>query len=269
MTIAACFLTPEGAVLGADSTTQQLLVSGERQVNRFFDGAQKIFEVGRPGEARLGLCTWGNGLLGSIAHRTVSALLADRIRPDSTVHAAAEALLGIAERPEATAGRVFVGYFLAGIDAETRRPAGYKIELRKAGEAPSIEPLTVGVPLFAGAPRFSQRVREGFDPELPELLKQLLRRRLGQVPRDFDQLFDEAFSDAKDQLPFTDTYGLPLRDAIDFVHAHLHLTVKTHKYLFAPPTCGGRIEMSVVPTDGPFRWVRQQRLDSGVREIDV
>jgi hypothetical protein len=267
MTIAAAFLTPEGVVFGADSTTQQIFVTqSEARIVRFFNNAQKVFEIGPPGQGRLGLCTWGNGLLGTVAHRTVAANLADRVQAATTVREAVDKLVEIAQEPEAVSGRMFVGYFLGGIDARTRQPACYKIELKEA-QAPSIEPLSVGIPLFMGAPRFFNRAEDGFDPDLPGLLKQALISRLSPVPENFDQIFSDAFAEAKEQLPFSNIFGIPLRDAIDFVHAHLHLTVKAHKFLLGPPVCGGQIELAFVSSDRAFRWVRHKPFDSGVSEV--
>ena len=62
MTIAACYLSPEGVVFGADSTTGL--------GNRYFNYAQKIFEIGQS-PSTLGLVVWGLGGLGDLSYRTL------------------------------------------------------------------------------------------------------------------------------------------------------------------------------------------------------
>ncbi|MBX3321372.1 MAG: hypothetical protein KF757_00125 [Phycisphaeraceae bacterium] len=71
MTIAACHLSPEGVVLGADSATT---LNGGPDGTCHLDFAQKIFEVGPEG-ASVGLVTWGLGQIGDESHRTIAARL--------------------------------------------------------------------------------------------------------------------------------------------------------------------------------------------------
>ncbi len=88
MTIAACFVTPEGIVLGADSTASAMLTPGSF---RYFNYNQKVFEIGDPGTGTLGIVTWGLGGLGELSYRTLIALLADDLKkkPAKTVTEAA------------------------------------------------------------------------------------------------------------------------------------------------------------------------------------
>jgi hypothetical protein len=75
VTIAACYVTPEGVVLGADSTASAMLPGGFH----YFNYNQKVFALGEPDTATLGVVTWGLGGLGSQSHRTVFAVLADEL----------------------------------------------------------------------------------------------------------------------------------------------------------------------------------------------
>ncbi len=50
---------------------------------------------------------------------------------------------------------------------------------------------------------------------------------------------------------FTD---LPIREAIDFIHTYLHITIKAFKFRYGPPICGGPIEIGFISTDRMFRW---------------
>jgi hypothetical protein len=83
LTIAACFVTPEGIVLGADSTASAMLDGGFH----YFNYNQKVFEIGKPGEGTLGIVTWGLGGIGACSHRTLLAELHDgfKSKPPKTV----------------------------------------------------------------------------------------------------------------------------------------------------------------------------------------
>jgi hypothetical protein len=76
MTIAACYISPEGVVLGTDSTTTVVGPDGE---SSYLDHAQKLFAVGDP-EATIGLITWGLGQIGDVSHRTIAAMIGDESR---------------------------------------------------------------------------------------------------------------------------------------------------------------------------------------------
>src|SRR5687768_8959114 len=74
MTIAACCLTLEGVVFGADSTT----TFGGPGGLRHYNFAQKIFEIGQP--STLGIVTWGLGGFADRSYRTMIAQFADGLK---------------------------------------------------------------------------------------------------------------------------------------------------------------------------------------------
>lgn len=57
MTIAACYVTNEGVVMGADSTTSYPQENGTHYLNH----AQKLYEIGE--NSTLGALTWGLGAI--------------------------------------------------------------------------------------------------------------------------------------------------------------------------------------------------------------
>jgi hypothetical protein len=87
VTIAACYLSTEGVVLGADSTTT---VPGGTNGPHYFNHNQKLYEVGA--DSTLGIVTWGLGTLFTTSHRTIIAQFADGLRsnPAATVAEAAD-----------------------------------------------------------------------------------------------------------------------------------------------------------------------------------
>lgn len=269
MTIAAAYLTSEGVVLGADSTTVILGKgsTGKPSVRQLFNYTQKVFEIGAPGAGRMGMCTWGSGKLGSMSHRTIVARLSDMVeRDECTVDEAADKLIALvsAAANQATAP-VETGYFLGGCDLETHDPSCYLIVVR-SNATHQKEELHVGDVRFAGAPRIYERTFRGFDPGLPLLIRDRLKVKLQSLPADFDQQFDAVFQDAIKGLSGDGHRDLPLREAIDFVHAYLHITIKAIKFRSGVAFCGGPIEVGFVSTDRRFRWVRHKEFDVAILE---
>jgi len=75
VTIAACYINPEGIVLGADSTASAFVhPAGFHYLNH----NQKLFEIGH--ESTLGAVTWGLGSIGTLSHRTQIAILSDDLK---------------------------------------------------------------------------------------------------------------------------------------------------------------------------------------------
>ena len=82
--IAACYLSPEGVVLGADSASTYDTTSGPHH----FNYGQKLFEISNePETGTLGIVTWGMGGLEVGSYRTLIARLSDDLRanPPSNV----------------------------------------------------------------------------------------------------------------------------------------------------------------------------------------
>jgi len=81
VTIAVCYLSPEGVVLGADSTASAADAGGLH----YFNHNQKLYEVGK--DSTLGIVTWGLGSLFITSHRTLIAQLGDDLaaRPAQSV----------------------------------------------------------------------------------------------------------------------------------------------------------------------------------------
>src|SRR5258708_27572712 len=151
MTIAACYLSPEGVVFGADSTaTVRTSPSGD---THFFDFGQKIFEIGH--NATIGMGTWGLGSLPATSYRTLFAELADDLKatPPSTVQEAAERwankfwsvydsavgsvyrqLAGVVQTPEdqkkleTLLENTCAGFCIGGIALPNRRPQAFELE---------------------------------------------------------------------------------------------------------------------------------------------
>jgi hypothetical protein len=57
---------------------------------------------------------------------------------------------------------------------------------------------------------------------------------------------------------------LPIREAVDWVYASIYTIIKAMKFSRMEPVCGGPIEIGVITTDRPFRWVRHKGFDSAI-----
>lgn len=279
MTIAACYVSPEGVVLGADSTMTYSLGGAAH----YFDHGQKIFEVGKR-DSTLGMVLWGLGSVsGGISHRTLIAELGDSLTqiPPVTVQEAAnrwcdifwslyekEFADQIKRSDELTAksqrtvdeqselaemDRLTVGFCLGGWCAPDRTPAAsvmtFSTYLKQNGP--------VALPInnwgFWGAPNLLLRVIRGADPDL-----------IADIMKSGKWTGTQAELDALVQSHNLGHPILPLREAIDFVHASIYTVIKAMKFSEKQQICGGPVELAVITTDRPFRWVRHKRMDEAL-----
>lgn len=285
LTIAACHVSPEGVVLGADSTTT--ITNGDSTFSCHFDHAQKLFQVGNDG-ATVGLVTWGLGSIGGKSHRSlVNDLAMNRQKHDlSTIakmaeklgqsvgqlyqtsyrtqleayrrtieafearRAPAEADLELAQRAVDLRG----GYCIAGRGEADSECSAYTIEWSAENASPHIEEVPKEQPIFWGMPAFAERLIYGADSQLAAVLL-----KSGKWSGTDEELFDLL---ASRQLIHPDL--LPLREAVDWIHTVIQTTIKAIKFAKQPHFCGGPIEIAVVTSDRPFRWVLHKGLDSAI-----
>jgi hypothetical protein len=266
VTIAAAYLVSDGVVFGADSATTVSVKTpdGRAGVLQVLNHTQKIFEVGE--NSRFGVCTWGAGSVGSVSHRTIIARLAEEINEETTVEVAARKLGDIVEPLAKGIPHFFVGYYLGGWHPKTHDPACFQIQIGNDGKR--VEPLGMGVCSFSGNPLIFTRVFRGFDARLPDLLLGELKGLFpeGEARTNFDAIFKRAFEKATEPLVAAGHKDLPIREALDFVYTYLHITIKTTKFMFGAPDCGGSIEIGFVSTDRRFRWGSHKGFASAILE---
>lgn len=283
MTIAACYLSSEGVVLGADSTSTIFVANpthsdGSRHHYNF---AQKVFEFGQ--SSTLGLVTWGLGGLKDISYRTLIAEVMDHDSAaagmkeivDEWISAVWSAYAtgfsaqlkeaqSLAKQQSLTSAEqqqlgnllaLTVGFCIGGRWKQSRRPEAFEVVFTPLlNEKPAPAPITPGHAKFWGCPNLIQRLLYGIDSSLASDIL-----HSGKWTGNQQDLF---------QLISNHTLGqpsnLPLRDAIDWVYSSIYATIKGMKFSHLPSVCGGPIEVAVVTTDRPFRWVRHKRLDEAI-----
>lgn len=300
MTIAACYVSPEGVVLGADSTTTFNLVQpgGINKLPHYFNYAQKLFEISQEPETEtLGIVTWGLGGLGELSYRTLVGRFADDLKknPAKTLQDVAarwsqlfwrewttalkkefEDLDKLRQIPTRTPqqeeefadlSNLGVGFCLAGYARNDHRTAGAfeivfdpgKVTIPKpAGPPPvatTISKLPVGHPIFWGVPNMIKRLLFGIDDNLATEIAN--SPKWTGTRADLDQMINNYYLSSS---------FMPIRDAIDFVHAGVYSTIKGLKFSSFSQMCGGPIEIAVITSDRKFRWVRHKRFDEAIFE---
>jgi hypothetical protein len=278
MTLAGCFVTAEGVVLGADSTTSVVTGGGPH----YFDHAQKLFQVDP--EGGFGIVTWGTGFP---HYRQAIARFGDDLTrsPPSSVKDAAERwsitfwdffsaqFADDFDRARVLAARriagqqldaadaahlkvveeSFVGFCLAGCIAD-RRPAAFELGFRPLEPRPNPVQVPDNRPTFWGAPKLVHRILYGADDDVVAALMSS-----GKWTGTEQELIDVIL---RNQLVVP--VNMPIREALDFVHAAIHMTIKLMKFSHLPPICGGPVELAVITADRPFRWVRHKPLDAAL-----
>jgi hypothetical protein len=282
VTIGACYLSPEGVVLGADSTTTY----GTPTSPHYFNNAQKLFEVGE--DSTLGAVTWGMGGLNATSHRSLLAKL-----DDSLAATPAESALQVAERwislfwsvyddpssPNADLIKICrelaskptrsdeeekqlfelsnalqVGFCIAGRLKSRREPFAYEVIFGPTALPPVPRELSIGWQ-FWGAPNKIQRLIFGCDDGIKNAITR--SGKWSGTKEDLDSLV----------LAHALIHPIvPIRDAVDFVHSCISSTIKAFKFSTMSQICGGPIELAVVTTDRPFRWVRHKAWDAAINE---
>ncbi len=272
MTIAAAYLTSEGVVLGTDSTSTVSVRDsmGADAVVQLLEHSQKIFEIASPGMGRIALCTWGHGRVGKFSHRTIGALLAEKIEDAKTsIEEASHILAGIVQamlRDMSERDRHHLGYYVGGWDPGTHHPRCFKMEFADGKDVAKLNELQIGEASFSGDFSYFSRVFRGFDPLLPDALYVELKKRCLSIAgsSEFEVAYREAFKTVAGQLVSAGYQDLPIREAIDYIHASLHVTIKARKFRYGPPPSGGPIEIAFVSTDRRFRWVCHKNHDSAI-----
>lgn len=289
MTIAACHISPEGVVLGADSTTTITNNDGDQAgATSHFDYAQKIFEIGPPGST-VGSVAWGIGQIGETSHRLRLARLGRRHerRPFRSLRAMAQSLAADIEQdlerayptvlarvrdidarkkdPDAEVSafdhaffentylKLSGGFCLAGRLDDCVACEGFAVSWTPLS-APSVEPIQKETPMFWGVPEIFERLLYGLDSRT---LAALLAS--GKWIGTHEEMF--RIVSARQLLQPT---HLPIREAIDWIHTIIHTTIRGVKFANWPHVCGGPIEIAVITADRPFRWVRHKRLDAAI-----
>lgn len=291
MTIAMCYLSPEGVVLGADSTSSAPIAFGYHYLNY----NQKLFELGEG--STVGVLTWGLAGLSIASYRTLLALLSDDLKNNApkdvkeiadrwarqfwAVYSSDPQLkpyLAIYQTlkgkprhdPQDPASRTKdeeqkfneiaislpVGFCIAGYWLPDRSPSAFEVIFGPSLTAPP-EPvqLRIGGYFSWGVPNMITRLIDGADPSL--IWRIMNSGKWSGSAADLKVLIDQC----RLAHPL-----LPIRDAIDFVYSCIFSTIKAMKFSTLSQVCGGPIEVAVVTSDRRFRWVQHKEMNAAIME---
>jgi len=289
MTIAACYLSDEGVVLGADSTVTMYVESSDTGIAmHHYDFAQKIFEFGDRGSTAAVLF-WGLADLGKKSLRTFVAEVADEANdrklgslPEVSSLIASmfwadyrDAFAGPMERvrllldkgdqrtedetselywrQEALSG----GFCVGGRWGRKRQPGAFEVLFDPAPpDTPAPSPVRACEATFWGCPWLLERLIYGLDRNLFAAILDS-GKWVGTAEDLVELIGDTALRRPRD---------LPLREAIDLIYASIYVTIKTMKFSQLPPVCGGPIEIAVVSSDREFRWVTHKEMAEALIE---
>jgi hypothetical protein len=282
MTIFACCVVPEGVALAADSMSTVTVPSGDKQ----FTHEQKIYEVGHNGT--LGIANCGLGTLGPVSQRTIVAEFADELENSSH-----KSMAEVASAWSQKAWSIYsanVGGMLSASDVEILRSKASSDALIHETKQRVIEYAAI---IFGVVGRYGSRAPKAYKvvvhpfldapPEAIEIPKfDLLGARgpgtrfLGKDIALLETIYaSDKWNGSKDELravfeALAPPLILPIsmRDAIDLVYSLVFTTIKSMKFTSQVPTCGGPVEVAVISTDRPFRWVRHKALDSAIGDAD-
>jgi hypothetical protein len=298
MTIAACYLSPEGLVFGADSTSSVLMQSGPGTVAfHFYNHNQKVFQIGE--NSTLGVVTWGLGGLGNLSHRTLLARLADDLQanPPTTMADVANRWTALFWSAYTSQPQNELAIFRAlqaklSFDPAAATPAPNSRSKQEEDQFQSwARDLVVGfclggyvmpgrnpeaftvmiAPNLSAAPTPMQVQNGGIQWfGVPNLINRLMNGYdLNIIPAILAtnkwRGTQQELTDLMDQHRLAHAI-LPIRDAIDYVFTSIYSTIKAMKFSSLAQVCGGPIELAVITTDREFRWVRHKAWDSAINE---
>lgn len=291
MTIACCFVVPEGIVLGSDSTITTVIDGKPHYLNH----NQKIFEVGE--DSQFGIATWGLTAFGDVSYRTLIARLADVFKenePPSVLDAAniwshtawnaykdafaseidryrtleneistrdepttkKQKLFDDAQRDELTNlhNDLRAGFCIAGYSKRDRTPRAFYIEIDPSLRSQPQTKEIVKLQHF-GNDDVVSRIIGVFSDEIIDAIK-----ASGYWTGDKKDI-QSLLASLKLERP-----DMTIRDAIDFVHFTIYSTIKATKFSVRDKDCGGPIELAVITTDRNFRWVKHKTWDSAITD---
>jgi hypothetical protein len=152
-------------------------------------------------------------------------------------------------------GQLVAGFCIGGYVRSDRRPAAFEVIFYPMGGEPTPVACRPGHSLW-GIPAFVLRLITGCAEEVRQAI--LASGKWQGTESELNAII------LQHCLAHPPT--VPIREAIDFVHTCLLTTIKAMKFSQHAQRCGGPIEIAVMTTDRPFRWVLHKTWDSAIRE---
>jgi hypothetical protein len=150
---------------------------------------------------------------------------------------------------------LLAGFCIGGYYPSDSVPHAFEIIFDPLVGTPTPTPIQMGQARCWGVPKIFGRLVSGIDTDLKAEILQ--SGKWAGSEGELNSII------ARHQLYIK---SLPIRDAIDFVHACIFSTSKAIKSSSLSQTCGGPIEIAVITTDRPYRWVRHKEWHAAITE---
>jgi hypothetical protein len=159
------------------------------------------------------------------------------------------------------------GFCIGGHALSDRVPKAFQFTYSADEVEPSgLEEIAYGEPQFWGQPNMLRRLTLGIDfSTFNEILHAKCDDGTPMWKGDIDDLVAIV---VRNKLARPNKH-LPIREAIDWVHSSIYTTIKAMKFANLPPVCGGPIEIAVITSDRPFRWVRHKDFDAVIGHLSA
>jgi hypothetical protein len=260
VTIIASVKVHDGVVLGADSVTQ---ISAQTpmgvQFVKSYRHANKLFQIE---DLPIGVTTYGAGNIGS---RTIESYVLEfsqkeRLDPetDKNVQAVATRLQTFMRTAyDGQFGQLppdqkpVLGMLLAGYSPMNPLAEEWEFALPNDAAPKAVRPNTQFGASWRGISMPFTRLFFGFDPRIQARLVALgvAQNLIDQVKQEFPSL----------SMNFD---GMPLQDAVNFVHFIISTTVYTAAFEVGVASCGGPIDIGLVDQRRQFRWVVRKEISA-------
>jgi len=268
MSLGIAFKGPEGIVLAADSRVtlmaQQVLVPNQPPVHvpSTYDNATKLLKVG--GQKHVGAVTYGIGAIGQREPRTPHSYIPEleqELKADErlSVQDFAQRLSRFflekwkSENMPTTSVQDMV-FIVGGYDEGAAYGRVFDILIPSR---PTPTEYHVGAGEFGlvwgGQREYADRLIQGFDGRLPELVQQFLN--LDGTKR--DELFRHLGQCLQAPIPFG---FLPLQDCVDLAIFLIRTTIVMQHWLVGVRGVGGAIDVAIIREPDGFEEIQKKKI---------
>lgn len=274
MTIAIAANFSEGVILGADSALT--FMNADEMITHVMKGAQKIYHIGARddcSDSPYGALVYGaaeyegqpwRNVIGNFWRKIGVETLASMPTAESVVSTFRDFLLDLQPDKCRRTARGEAGLFIAGFGKEDSHVRAFRLRI---GEMEVVEIALRSVE-YDGIPKFVQHLLFGMNSSTDESLRKRLGGALIEVRQpdgstkqvELVEIIEDIIS-SEAPVCTPEDCGMPLRDALDYIHFLVYSTIKYFKFARGAPLCGGEVELAAITVDRGFRRIMRKPLD--------
>lgn len=278
MSLGIVFKGPEGIVLAADSrvtlTAQLTQPTGQNLIlPATFDNATKLLKV--KGQDFVGAVTYGAGAIGQTAPRTAHSFIpefeaklnqetSERLSVADFANKLSEFFMTqwVANMPSIYSGPEMV-FLVGGFDQDAAYGRVFEIGIptRPSPKEWHADPGMFG-PVWGGQREFTDRLIQGFDPNLFQIAKTTLCLSDEQI-----NTLRNALNPLSVQIPYQ---FLPLQDCVDLSIFLIRTTMTIQTWQIGIRGVGGAIDLATITRTDGYKPVQQKKVKGETikREVD-